>query len=81
MKDKFISGAIARGVEESVAREVFSLIERFAGYGFNAAHSAAYALISYQTAYLRYHYFTEFMAATLAQKAFGTTPGAIEDVD
>lgn len=66
MKDKFISGAIAKGVEESTAREIFSLIERFAGYGFNAAHSAAYALISYQTAYLRYHYFTEFMAATLS---------------
>ena len=66
MKDKFVSGAIAKGVEEPVAREVFSLIERFAGYGFNAAHSAAYALISYQTAYLRYHYFTEFMAATLS---------------
>jgi len=66
MKDKFISGAIKKGVEEQIAKEVFSLIERFAGYGFNAAHSAAYALISYQTAYLRRHFFTEFMAATLS---------------
>jgi len=65
LKDRFLDGARERGVPDDVAAEVFSLIERFAGYGFNKAHSAAYALISYQTAYLRCHYFPEFMAATL----------------
>jgi DNA polymerase-3 subunit alpha len=65
LKDRFLDGARERGVPDDVAAEVFSLIERFAGYGFNKAHSAAYALISYETAYLRCHYFPEFMAATL----------------
>ena len=65
LKDRFLDGARERGVPDGVAAEVFSLIERFAGYGFNKAHSAAYALISYETAYLRCHYFPEFMAATL----------------
>lgn len=65
MKDRFMEGALGRGVSERAAEEVFSLIERFAGYGFNKSHSAAYALISYRTAYLRCHYFPEFMAATL----------------
>ncbi|HAI87743.1 MAG TPA: DNA polymerase III subunit alpha, partial [Firmicutes bacterium] len=65
LKDRFLSGARERGVPDGVAQEVFSLIERFAGYGFNKAHSAAYALISYETAYLRCRYFPEFMAATL----------------
>ena len=65
LKGRFLDGARERGVGDDVAAEVFSLIERFAGYGFNKAHSAAYALISYETAYLRCHYFPEFMAATL----------------
>ncbi len=65
LKDRFLSGARERGVPDRAAQEVFSLIERFAGYGFNKSHSAAYALISYETAYLRCHYFPEFMAATL----------------
>ena len=64
-RDRFMEGALGRGVSERAAEEVFSLIERFAGYGFNKSHSAAYALISYRTAYLRCHYFPEFMAATL----------------
>jgi DNA polymerase-3 subunit alpha len=65
LRDRFVEGAVGRGVSRRVAEEIFALIERFAGYGFNKAHSAAYALISYQTAYLRCHYYTEFMAATL----------------
>ncbi|MEA4883786.1 MAG: DNA polymerase III subunit alpha [Clostridia bacterium] len=65
LKNRFMTGAADRGVSTAVAEEVFTLIERFAGYGFNKAHSAAYALISYHTAYLRRHYFPEFMAATL----------------
>ena len=65
LEDRFMAGARARGVDPRVAQEVFALIERFAGYGFNKAHSAAYGLISYRTAYLRRHFFPEFMAATL----------------
>ncbi len=66
LEGKFMAGAQDRGVDERVAAEVFSLIQRFAGYGFNKSHSAAYALISYRTAYLRHYYFPEFMAATLS---------------
>lgn len=65
MHKRFIEGATGRGVDERLAEQVYRLIERFAGYGFNASHSAAYGLITYQTAYLKYHYFAEFMAATL----------------
>lgn len=65
LEDRFMAGARARGVDPRVAQEVFALIERFAGYGFNKSHSAAYGLISYRTAYLRRHFFPEFMAATL----------------
>lgn len=62
----FTQGAIARGVEESVATAIFDLMEKFAGYGFNKSHSAAYALISYQTAWLKAHHAGAFMAAVLS---------------
>ena len=52
----FVSGAVARGVREGLAAHIFDLMEKFAGYGFNKSHSAAYALLSYQTAYLKAHY-------------------------
>lgn len=65
MRDRFIKGAEQRGVPAETAREVFDLMEYFSGYGFNKSHSAAYALVSYQTAWLKAHYFPEFMAATL----------------
>lgn len=65
MHRRFIEGATGRGSDERLAEQVYRLIERFAGYGFNASHSAAYGLITYHTAYLKYHYFPEFMAATL----------------
>lgn len=61
----FISGAIANGVSEEIAKELFDLMEKFAEYGFNKSHSAAYAVLSYQTAFLKAHYPTEFMAALL----------------
>jgi DNA polymerase-3 subunit alpha len=64
-KEKFVSGAAARGIEPKLATHIFDLIEFFAGYGFNKSHSTAYALISYQTAYLKANYPTEFMAAVL----------------
>src|SRR5215470_13702207 len=62
----FIGGAVARGVREQVAAHIFDLMEKFAGYGFNKSHSAAYALLSYQTAYLKAHHAAEFMAAVLS---------------
>jgi DNA polymerase-3 subunit alpha len=62
----FVSGAVARGVREGQATHIFDLMEKFAGYGFNKSHSAAYALLSYQTAWLKAHYPAAFMAAVLS---------------
>jgi len=62
----FVSGATARGVPSAEAAHIFDLMEKFAGYGFNKSHSAAYALLSYQTAYLKAHYPAAFMAAVLS---------------
>ena len=64
-RDKFIGGACDRGVDKSVATRVFDLIEKFGGYGFNKSHSTAYAFVSYQTAYLKAHYPSEYMAALM----------------
>ena len=64
-RDRFVSGAVAQGVPKGKAVELFTLIEKFAGYGFNKSHSAAYALVAYQTAYLKAHYPLEFLAAVL----------------
>lgn len=64
-KKIFLAGAAAKGVDAKVAEQIFDLMEVFAGYGFNKSHSAAYALISFQTAYLKCHYPVEFMAAVL----------------
>ncbi|HSF47601.1 MAG TPA: DNA polymerase III subunit alpha, partial [Burkholderiales bacterium] len=62
----FVEGAAARGVDRRQAEHLFDLMEKFAEYGFNKSHSAAYALIAYQTAYLKAHYPAAFMAATLS---------------
>ncbi|MBA8884075.1 DNA polymerase III subunit alpha [Dokdonella fugitiva] len=62
----FREGAAANGVAEAKADAVFDLMEKFAGYGFNKSHAAAYALVSYQTAWLKAHYPAEFMAAVLS---------------
>ncbi len=63
---EFIAGAGRKGLSEREAAELFGLIEKFAGYGFNKSHSTAYALIAYMTAYLKAHYPLEFMAALLS---------------
>ncbi len=68
MREKFISGAVERGVNRSVAEELFAKMEKFAEYGFNKSHSAAYAMIAYQTAYLKAHYPVEFMAALISSE-------------
>ena len=62
----FHDGAVARDVEPRLASSIFDIMEKFAGYGFNRAHSAAYALIGYQTAWLKAHYPAAFMAAVLS---------------
>jgi DNA polymerase III subunit alpha len=62
----FVRGAVSGGVREHTAAHIFDLMEKFAGYGFNKSHSAAYALLSYQTAYLKAHYPAQFMAAVLS---------------
>lgn len=61
----FVKGAGERGVKESVATEIFDLMEKFAGYGFNKSHAAAYSYVAYQTAYLKVHHAACFFAANL----------------
>jgi DNA polymerase-3 subunit alpha len=62
----FVDGATTRGVAAGTATRIFDLMEKFAGYGFNKSHSAAYAVLSYQTAYLKAHFPAEFMAAVMS---------------
>jgi DNA polymerase-3 subunit alpha len=65
-KEHFVSGAVSNGIAEKKAVKIFDLMALFAEYGFNKSHSAAYAYVSFQTAYLKTHYPVEFMAATLS---------------
>ena len=65
-KDRFVSGATQRGVEAELADRIFELVSEFAGYGFNKSHAAAYAVIAYQTAWLKANYPVEFMAASMS---------------
>ena len=65
-RDLFVEGAIGKGFANNLASNVFDLMEKFAGYGFNKSHSAAYALVAYQTGWLKAHYPAEFMAATIS---------------
>ena len=62
----FVDGAVQRNIDKKLATDLFNLMEKFAEYGFNKSHSAAYALVAYQTAYLKAHYSAAFMAATLS---------------
>ncbi len=64
-KERFISGAVERGVAEERAIEIWDMMAKFAGYGFNKAHSACYAYLSYQTAYLKHYYPHHFLAALM----------------
>ncbi|MFA6265396.1 MAG: DNA polymerase III subunit alpha [Pseudolabrys sp.] len=61
----FVSGATARGIDKAQAEAIFELLERFADYGFNKSHAAAYALVAYQTAYMKANYPVEFLAASM----------------
>jgi DNA polymerase-3 subunit alpha len=77
-KQKFISGCIDQGIPGAIGEKVFEYIEPFAGYGFNRSHAACYALISYQTAYLKAQYPAEFMAALLTSDQDNIDRVAIE---
>ena len=67
-RERFQKGAVANGIPADKATALFDLMEKFGGYGFNKSHSAAYALIAYQTAYLKAHYPVEFLAALLTSE-------------
>jgi len=77
-KEKFVEGCVKNGVYQEMAEKVFSFIEPFAGYGFNRSHAACYAMIGYQTAYLKAHWPAEFMAALLTSDQGDTDRVAIE---
>ena len=78
-RERFVSGAVAKKIEEKRATEIFDQMETFARYGFNKSHSAAYALVSYQTAYLKTHYPVDFMAALLTSE-MGDTDKVIKNL-
>jgi DNA polymerase III subunit alpha len=67
-RERFVKGAVKNGHDEEKAKSLFDLMEKFGGYGFNKSHSAAYALIAFQTAYLKAHYPVEFIAALLTSE-------------
>ena len=71
-RDKFVAGARGRGIGEKDARKIFDLMEYFAGYGFNKAHSTAYALVAYHTAWFKAHHPRHFMAALLTSERENT---------
>jgi DNA polymerase-3 subunit alpha len=68
-RERFVSGAVERGIDQAKAEQVFNLMAEFAGYGFAKSHSAAYALITYQTAYLKAKFPREYMAALLTTES------------
>lgn len=77
-KEKFTDGCVKNGIHKELAEKVFSFIEPFAGYGFNRSHAACYAMIGYQTAYLKAHWPVEFMAALLSADQQDSDRVAIE---
>jgi len=67
-RERFIAGAVQRGIPKHIADEIFNLMDKFAGYGFNKSHATGYSIVAYQTAYLKAHYPAEFMAASLSSE-------------
>jgi DNA polymerase-3 subunit alpha len=78
-KEKFIDGCVKNGMTRPKAEEIFNLIEPFAGYGFNKAHAACYAMIAYQTAYLKANYPVEYMTAVLTAESRANTGPTRDD--
>ena len=76
--EKFKAGMLKKGHPEKLAEKLYSLIEKFAAYGFNKAHSASYGLIAYQTAYMKFHYPVEYMTAMLSAESRANT-GDVKD--
>jgi DNA polymerase-3 subunit alpha len=68
----FIEGAAQKDIDEATANHIFDYMEKFAGYGFNKSHAAAYALVAYHTAWLKAHYPAEFMAAVMSSEMQNT---------
>ncbi|HAL43245.1 MAG TPA: DNA polymerase III subunit alpha, partial [Gammaproteobacteria bacterium] len=66
VREQFLMGTSARSVDGKLANDIFDLMEKFAGYAFNKSHSATYALVSFQTAWLKTHYPAQFLAANLS---------------
>lgn len=77
LRTQFVEGAVKSGVDGDIAGQIFDLMEYFAGYGFNKSHSAAYALVSYQTAYLKANYPVEYMAALITSVRDNTDKVAV----
>ena len=80
-KDAFINGAVNNGIESTLAERIFELVEKFAGYGFNRSHSAVYALIAYQTVFLKYYYSAHYMSCVLTYESMnkGTLSSLIDE--
>lgn len=79
-KKRFVEGCLKKGLTESQAEEIFDLIERFAGYGFNKSHATRYSFVAYQTAWLKCYYPVEFMAALLTYE-MGSTDKVVEYIE
>jgi DNA polymerase-3 subunit alpha len=79
-RERFIAGCVDKGLKEKQAQQIFELIERFAGYGFNKSHSTRYAFIAYQTAYMKAHRPVEFMAALLTYE-MGNTDKVVDYIN
>ncbi len=79
-KAEFIDGAIKKGTSKKIASEIFDMIEKFASYGFNKSHSVAYSILAYQTAYLKTHYPSEYMAAAISAE-IGDTAYVVQLID
>ena len=79
-KVDFVDGAVKKSIDKKLAVEIFDLLEKFAHYGFNKSHSTAYALVAYQTAWLKTHYPAEFMAANLSSE-MGDTDRVVKLLD
>lgn len=77
----FVEGAVENGVEEQTAADIFDLVEKFAGYGFNKSHSAAYALVAYQTAWLKTHHPVAFMCADLSSDMDNTDGRVVPNIE
>ena len=72
-KERFLKGCVSKGYSKKTAEDVFALIEKFVGYGFNKSHSASYALIAYHTAYMKTHFPVEFMTALFTAESRGAS--------